>query len=142
MTKISPTEYGCRLLKGASPPADNPSQFRLFWRPVSENKFIFFTQLYIKDWTKWVQCDSLLKVVCGGSRIPLNQFDKGVDTLHSVIVYLDENGEQDDLVIQVEIKDHRSFHKFTHEELSNFKGETTLFDVEHWTNGEGLDRVL
>lgn len=131
------TTFGYRELTGCLPPKDNPTRYRIFWREVSDKKLIFFAQLFVKDFDIWVPCDSRVFVITGGSRVPVNQFDRGSDSIHVILRW----DEDDDLFIQLEIKDLRAFLTFTPEQLSNPEGsgEKTLFDVEEGRNRERLD---
>lgn len=115
-------------MKGCLPPKDNPTSYRLFWRQVSDRKLIFFAQFFIKDFDLWCPVDSRLIVLSGGSRVPVNQFDKGHDSIHVVLRWEDD----DDLHVNLEIKDLRTFLTFTPEQLSNplAAGEKTLENVE------------
>jgi len=112
---MTPLTCGIRTMTGCCPPKDNPSKFRLLWVPIAEDnrRAHFFMQIWIKEWEMWAPCDSTLRVISGGSRVPINQFDRGTDSIHKIIYYYD------DLKFMIEVKDHRSIQIFTPQQLSN-----------------------
>lgn len=129
---------GYRTLKGCLPPREDPTEFRLFWRPITEGKIIFWAQAYVKDFKMWVPCDSTVRVITGGSRVQLHQFDRGTDNVHQIIYFPQLLSESSDSGLQlfVELRDHRSFQYFTFDQLSNFTDETTAENVEQGQNGK------
>lgn len=128
LIKTPMTVYGYRELKGCLPPHDNPSKFRIYWTRASEkgSHYIFFARAWIKDFEIWAPCDSTVRVITGGSRKNLNDFDRGTDNIHQIITWLGEK----DLLISIEIRDHRSFQAFSEEQLNNLEGENTEINVE------------
>lgn len=122
---------GVRQVKGAMPPFDDPTQFKLFWRMCTDNTVIFFMQKWSKDYKRWIPVVFDIRIVVGGARVPVNKFDFGKDIMHKVVVYRQEQP----LEIMLDVYDHRSFQKFTHAQLSNFEGENTEENVEEGSNG-------
>ena len=127
-------KYGYRELRGCMPPNENPTKFRLFWRVLSELRVIFFAETWIKDFEIWAPCDSTMRIITGGSRVPINQFDRGSDSIHNIVKYGPTPFE-----FTIEIRDHRSFQYFSWDQLSNFKDETIVLNVETRPNPGRLD---
>lgn len=113
--------FGYRELKGIMPPTEDPSTFRLYWKET-KNGILFFCKKFIKEWKLWAPCQSSIKVVEGGKRIPDNQFDMGIHTFHVV----ERTGpEEYKLIISVDVADHCSIHSFSGQQLHSFTEELT-----------------
>jgi hypothetical protein len=134
--KMTDIVSGFRILKGCLPPYEDPSKHRLFWRKLDDTKVIFFAQSWIENFKIWSPCISTLKVIEGGSRVPVSQFDMGNDNVHQILLWNWDSLEGRQLVIVIDVRDHRSFQRFTDGQLSNFEGETTLTNVEEGCNGK------
>lgn len=128
---MSGYEYGVRNLTGVEIPNDVPTQIRFYWRPVTESVIIFFAQALMKFTSVWAPIDCKITVISGGVRSCPYHEDRGWDSVHKIIRHNCNREEGNDLVIQVECRDHRSFQIFTDDQLSNLRDTVIAEDVEH-----------
>lgn len=129
-----------RELKGCLPPFEDPSLYRFHYRLESPQKVIFWGETFIKDFKLWAPSDTNIRIISGGSRVPISQFDRGTDIIQQVTLFNAPSAftpeEYDNdwyLELMVEMRDHRSFQIFTWADLSKTLKE------DHGT--EGPDRV-
>ena len=113
------------------PPDDNPSKFRVTWKPISDKLYQFFVQSFNKDLNKFVLVQSNIVVWSGGTRIPYFDNDHGVHTFHKIARYSSET----DLVMTIDARDYTGELVFSEEQLSNFEGEKTEENVLERYNG-------
>lgn len=125
--------YGRRLLKGCMPPLEDPTRYHLYWRMLGETSMLLFARVWIKSLNIWAPSDCVVRVISGGTRIPVHSEDNGKDGYHKLVIYVnrdDEDDEDNQLIVGIEAGDHRSIQTWTHDQLSNYKGEETEINVE------------